>query len=119
MNSFYKQNRLTPIINVSGFMTKIGASITNTRSIDAANKIFDYFVNIDELQALAARRISKCFGTEAAVVTASAAGGLTESVAAMMTGNDLKKIYRLPDTKKMKKQSFNSKRPFNELWCRS
>ena len=102
MNSFYKQNRLTPIINVSGFMTKIGASITNTRSIDAANKIFDYFVNIDELQALAARRISKCFGTEAAVVTASAAGGLTESVAAMMTGNDLKKIYRLPDTKKMK-----------------
>ena len=102
MNKFYKQNKLTPIINVSGFMTKIGASITNKKSINAANKIFENFVNIDELQTLASKRISKCFGTEAAVITASAAGGLTESVAAMMTGNDLKKIYRLPNTNKMK-----------------
>ena len=45
MNNFYKQNKLTPIINVSGFMTKIGASITNKKSIEAANKIFQNFVN--------------------------------------------------------------------------
>ena len=102
MKKFYKKNNLTPIINVSGFMTKIGASITNSKSINAANEIFTNFVNIDELQAIASKRISKCFNTEAAVITASAAGGLTESVASMMTGNDLKKVFTLPNTKGMK-----------------
>ena len=102
MSIFYKRNQLTPIINVSGFMTKIGASITNKKSVKAANKIFGLFVNIDELQTLASKRISKCFGSEAALITASAAGGLTECVAGMMTGSDLKKVYNLPNTKDMK-----------------
>ena len=102
MESFYKKNKLTPIINVSGFMTKIGASITNEKSIVAANTIFPYFVNIDELQAIASKRISKHFNSESAVITASAAGALTESVAAMMTDNDIKKIYQLPKTNNMK-----------------
>ena len=101
MKNFYNKNNLTPVINVSGFMTKIGASITNKKSIKAANDIFEYFVNIDELQALASKRISKLLKTEAAVITASAAGGLTESVASMMTGKDLKKVFKLPDTSNM------------------
>ena len=101
MKNFYNKNNLTPVINVSGFMTKIGASITNKKSIRAANDIFEYFVNIDELQALASKRISKLLKTEAAVITASAAGGLTESVASMMTGKDLKKVFKLPDSKNM------------------
>ena len=102
MNTFYKKNKLTPIINVSGFMTKIGSSITNKKSIEAANNIFPYFVNIDELQSIASKRISYHLNSEASVITASAAGALTESVAAMMTGNDIKKIYKLPDTKGMR-----------------
>ena len=102
MNTFYKKNKFTPIINVSGFMTKIGASITNKKSIEAANNIFPYFVNIDELQSIASKRISYHLNSEASVITASAAGALTESVAAMMTGNDIKKIYKLPDTKGMR-----------------
>jgi len=56
--NFYKKNKLTPIINVSGFMTKIGASITNPKSVKAANEIFTNFVNIDELQSTASKRIS-------------------------------------------------------------
>ena len=39
MKNFYNKNNLTPVINVSGFMTKIGASITNKKSIKAANDI--------------------------------------------------------------------------------
>ena len=70
MKDFYKKNKLTQVINVSGFMTKIGASITNKKSIEAANNIFPYFVNIDELQAIASKRISKYFNSEAALVTA-------------------------------------------------
>jgi len=102
VKNFYQKNQLTPIINVSGFMTKIGASITNLESIKAANEIFTNFVNIDELQSKASKRISKLFKCEAAVITASAAAGLTESVASMMTGNNIDKVYQLPNTKKMK-----------------
>ena len=98
MKNFYKNNRLTQIINASGFMTKIGASITNKKSIEAANNIFPYFVNIDELQQMASNRISKYLHSEAALVTASAAGALTESVAAMMTGNNINNVYKLPNT---------------------
>ncbi len=102
MNIFYTKNKLTPVINVSGFMTKIGASITNSKSIKAANEIYTNFVNIDELQSIASKRISKHFKSQSAVITASAAAGLTESVASMMTGSNLTKIYQLPSTKKMK-----------------
>ena len=35
MSNFYKKNKLTKIINVSGFMTKIGASITRKYNIDS------------------------------------------------------------------------------------
>ena len=101
MNDFYKKNKLTPIINASGFMTKIGASITNKKSINAAKDILPYFVSIDELQNLASRRISYHLKSQASLVTASAAGAITESIAALMTGNNIGKIYQLPNTKNM------------------
>ena len=63
MSNFYKKNKLTKIINVSGFMTKIGASITRKHNIDSAKEILPYFVNIDELQSLASKRISKLLNT--------------------------------------------------------
>lgn len=102
MGSFYKRNNLTPIINASGFMTKIGASITNKASINAAKEIMPNFVNIDELQSLASKQISKFIGCEAVVITASASGGLTESVASFMTGSNIDRILQLPNTKGMK-----------------
>ncbi len=102
MSNFYKKNKLTKIINVSGFMTKIGASITRKHNIDSAKEILPYFVNIDELQSLASKRISKLLNTESTVITASAAAGLTETIASFMTKNDIKKIYQLPNTKNLK-----------------
>ena len=47
MTAFYNKNKLTKVINVSGFMTKIGASLTNKKSINAANNIFPYFVKLE------------------------------------------------------------------------
>ena len=51
MNIFYKKNKLTPIINVSGFMTKIGASIVKKQNIYSANEVLPNFVNIEFWQA--------------------------------------------------------------------
>ena len=113
MNIFYKKNKLTPIINVSGFMTKIGASIVKKQNIYSANEVLPNFVNIDELQSLASKKISKYLRTESAVITASAAGGLTESIAAVITGKDLQKILKLPDIWNVH-SGFDFERNFNE-----
>ena len=102
MTNFYTKNKLSRIINVSGFMTKIGASIVKKQNINAAIDVLSHFVNIDQLQSLASKKISKLLGSEATVITASAAAGLTESIAAMMCKNNINFIYQLPDTKGMK-----------------
>jgi len=96
MNKFYKKYNLKPVINVAGTMTSIGASIINKRSLNSVEEIHDKFIYIDELQKLASKKISSKLKTEAAMVTASSSSALTESIAAIYTKDDLKKIYSLP-----------------------
>ena len=47
-----------------------------------------------ECNKKAAKKIAKLLNTESAVITASAAAGLTESIASFMTSSDIKKIYQ-------------------------
>jgi len=96
MVNFYTKYNLKPIINVAGTMTSIGASIINSSSLKSVKEIYDKFIYIDELQKLASKIISKRLKTQAAMVTASSSSGLTESIAAIYSRNDLKKIFSLP-----------------------
>ena len=96
MNKFYKKYKLNPVINVAGTMTSIGASIINKRSLNSVGEIYNKFIYIDELQKLASKKISSRLKTKAAMVTASSSSALTESIAALYTKDDLKKIYSLP-----------------------
>ena len=96
MNIFYKKYNLKPVINVAGTMTSIGASIINKRSLSSVEEIHDNFIYIDQLQKLASKKISSRLKTKAAMVTASSSSALTESIAAIYTKDDLKKIYSLP-----------------------
>ncbi|MCC7282490.1 MAG: aminotransferase class V-fold PLP-dependent enzyme, partial [Acetobacteraceae bacterium] len=93
---------LRPIINVSGTMTHLGASIAVPRAIELAGKIMPEFVEISDLHRLASRSIARLTGAEAGFVTASCAAGITLSVAACMTGADLARIEQLPDPAGMK-----------------
>ncbi len=93
---------LRPIINVSGTMTALGASIVVPEAIRAVADILPEFVEITDLQRKASQAIARLTGAEAGFVTASASAGITLSVAACMTGADLGRVEQLPDTTGMK-----------------
>lgn len=88
---------LRPVINVSGTMTSLGASIAVPRAIDAAASILAQFVEIADLQRRASAVIARVCGAEAGFITASCSAGITLAVAGTMTGDDLAAIERLPD----------------------
>ena len=95
---------LQPVINVSGTMTTLGASIVVPRAIDAVAEILPQFVEIHDLQRKAGVVIARLTGAEAGCVTASASAGITTAVAGAMTGADLARIEQLPDTTGMKNE---------------
>ncbi|MBI1776193.1 MAG: aminotransferase class V-fold PLP-dependent enzyme [Proteobacteria bacterium] len=93
---------LRPIINVSGTMTHLGASIVVPDAVRTVAEILPEFVEINDLHRKASRAIAKLTGAEAGFVTASASAGITLSVAGCMTGPDLALIEQLPDAAGMK-----------------
>jgi L-seryl-tRNA(Ser) seleniumtransferase len=95
---------LRPIINVSGTMTALGASIIVPEAITAMAAIAPEFVEIDQLQRVASRVIARLTGGEAGFVTASCASGIAVAVAGAMTRNNLLAIERLPDATGLKSE---------------
>jgi D-glucosaminate-6-phosphate ammonia-lyase len=101
-DAFYGAAGLKPVVNVSGTMTSLGASIAAPEVIDAAAAILPRFGVLSELHARASRAVAEATGAEAGFITASASAGITLAIAAAMTGPDLSRIEQLPDTEGMK-----------------
>ncbi|HET7414025.1 MAG TPA: hypothetical protein VFJ18_15335, partial [Pararhizobium sp.] len=101
---FYEAAGLTPVINVSGTMTSLGASIALPEVADAMAQILPRFVQMHELQAKASGVIARLTGGEGGFIAASASAGITQMVAAAMTGTDAALIERLPSTDGMKNE---------------
>ena len=95
---------LRPIINVSGTMTALGASIVVPEAVQAVTAILTEFVEIGELHRKAGAAIARLTGAQAGFVTASCAAAITVSVAGAITGDDLACIERLPDTTGMRNE---------------
>ena len=95
---------LRPVINVSGTMTALGASIVVPEAVEAVGAILREFVEIDDLQRKASATIARLCGAEAGFVTASCSAGITVGVAGAMTGADLAAIERLPDASGLKSE---------------
>jgi L-seryl-tRNA(Ser) seleniumtransferase len=93
---------LRRIINVSGTMTALGASIVVPEAVDTIEGILSEFVEINDLHRKASRTIADATGAEAGCITASASAGITIAVAGAMTGADIARIEQLPDTAGMK-----------------
>jgi L-seryl-tRNA(Ser) seleniumtransferase len=93
---------LRPVINASGTMTSLGASIVVPEAIAAMGELLPQFVEMGDLHRLASRAVAAATGAEAGFVTASCSAGITLSVAAAMTGADLAAIERLPDVTGLK-----------------
>ncbi|WP_312806045.1 aminotransferase class V-fold PLP-dependent enzyme [Agrobacterium cavarae] len=89
---------LRPVINVSGTMTSLGASIVVPEAIEAMAAILPQFVEINDLQRKASAVIARLTGGEAGFVTASCSAGISLAVAGTIIGPDLLAIERLPET---------------------
>ncbi|WP_032934933.1 aminotransferase class V-fold PLP-dependent enzyme [Mesorhizobium sp. WSM3626] len=88
---------LRPIINVSGTMTALGASIIVPEAISAMAEMASQWVEMDDLQRAASTVVARLTGGEAGFITACCASGITMAVAGAMTGTNLLAIERLPD----------------------
>ncbi len=88
---------LRPVINVSGTMTSLGASIVVPEAITAMTSILPQFVEVNDLQRKASAIIARLTGGEAGFVTASCSSGISLAVAGAITGNNLLAIEKLPD----------------------
>jgi L-seryl-tRNA(Ser) seleniumtransferase len=94
--SWHRARAYAPVVNVSGTMTSLGASMTAREVAAATAAAMGRFVRMHEMQADASRVIARLTGAEAGCLTASAAAGITLSVAACITGLDPARVEALP-----------------------
>ena len=81
----YENLGLTPIINASGAVTRLGGARCGCAVLDAYCQAAAQSVPLDQLQAAASRTIAAATGAEAGLVTAGAAAALTLGAAAILT----------------------------------
>lgn len=96
MWDWHDANGFTRIVNVSGTMTGLGASVTGAAAREATAAAMGRFVKMHELQAKASGVIARLTGGEAGLVTASASAGISLSVAGCITGLDAARAEALP-----------------------
>ena len=89
---------LRPIVNASGTMTVLGASIMVPQAVAAMAAIAGEFVEIEALHQAASQMVAQATGGEAGFITASCSSAITLAVAGAITGERLLAIERLPDT---------------------
>lgn len=88
---------LRQVVNVSGTMTFLGASIIGPEAIATMAEIAPEWIEIDDLQRKASATVARLTGAEAGFVTACCAAGISMAIAGTMTGTDLLAVERLPD----------------------
>jgi D-glucosaminate-6-phosphate ammonia-lyase len=100
----YEDLGVKTIINACGAKTTLSGAQMPRQVIEAMSEASGKFVNMDDLQASASQIISEITGAEAGLVTTGAAAALTLGTAACVTGLDIVKMGKLPDTSQMKNE---------------
>ena len=95
---------LRPIINASGTMTVLGASIMVPQAVAAMAAIAGEFVEMEQLHQAASRVVAQATGAQAGFITACCASAITLAVAGTMTGERLLAIERLPDATGLRRE---------------
>ena len=103
-HGLYEDLGVRPVINAQGNRTVIGGSQLSKAVEEARIEANERYVEMRELLEKSGEYIADLLGTEAAYVTSGGCGALALSAAACITGDDLKKITRLPDTSGMKNE---------------
>ena len=92
----YQEFGITPIINASGAVTRLGGAPMNPETLAAFAEAAQASVPLEQLQASASRIIAEATATEAGLITSGAASALTLGTAAILTGYNLKRMETLP-----------------------
>jgi uncharacterized pyridoxal phosphate-dependent enzyme len=92
----YDDLGVTPVINASATLTRLGGSRMPKPIMDAMAAGTEAFVDLVELQRRAGERIATLTGNEASYICSGAAAGIAIAVAACVTGSDPAAIARLP-----------------------
>jgi L-seryl-tRNA(Ser) seleniumtransferase len=100
--SIYEQLGVRPVINARGFNTVVGGGTPSPRMKEAMERMDRYYVDMKDLLEKTGQIIAGLIGAEAAYVTPGAAAALTLGAAACITGDDVEKMARLPDTAGLK-----------------
>lgn len=100
----YKELGIRPFINAAGTYTALTGSLMPREVVEAMSAAAGQFVHLSELQAAVGKKIAALVGAEAALVSAGAASALSLGTSACVTGKDLDKVRRLPDTTGMKNE---------------
>jgi L-seryl-tRNA(Ser) seleniumtransferase/D-glucosaminate-6-phosphate ammonia-lyase len=106
----YKRLGVKEFINAWGKATALGASLIQPKALKAMEEASTSFVEIEDLHRKAGKAIAKITGAEDACVTCGASAGLCSAVAACMTGSDVEKIRRIPETEGMRNELIMQKR---------
>ena len=96
--SIYRRWGLREVINARGYNTALGSAVMAPEVLEAMIEASKSHVLMSELNDRASQVIAQATGAEAGCVTSGAAAGVAVSIAACLTGTDLIRIERLPDT---------------------
>lgn len=101
-NAVYELLGVEPVINAGGTHTTHGGSRMHAEVVEAMAMASQSYVPVVELNRKVGEYIATVTGAEAGMVTSGAASGISLATAACMTGTDIAKVRRLPDTTGMK-----------------
>jgi uncharacterized pyridoxal phosphate-dependent enzyme len=93
----YERLGVRPVINAAATLTRLGGSLMPGPVVAAMNDAARQFVDLEELQVAAGRRIADLTNNEAAYVSSGAAAGITLAVAACLAGADPAQRQIFPD----------------------
>ena len=100
----YDELGVRTVINVGGANTRLGGALVSEDVIDAMAEAAKHSVDMMDLHAVASKVISEITGSESGFVTCGAAAALTQGTAAIITGLDIARMDRMPDTRGMKNE---------------
>ena len=101
---FYRELGVRTFINAAGTYTLLSASLMLPEVVAAMSYAAKHFVDIEELQTAAGKRIAELIGCEAAMVTSGAAAALTIGTAACLTGENPAYVRQIPDLTGLKSE---------------
>jgi D-glucosaminate-6-phosphate ammonia-lyase len=94
--SIFEQWGVTPIINATGSVTRLGGAVMPPEVLAAFSEAAPDACSLEELQVAASRVLARHTGAAAGIVTAGCAAGLTLGAAAILAGLDAGRMERLP-----------------------